>query len=84
MMFRLAVTHGTTAVSCKNFVDCGIIQGGMSARLNNDQLEAIRAHVPLRRMGTAEDVSAAVLFLCSSMSDYITGQVIRVNGGLYM
>ena len=67
-----------------NAVSPGIIQGGMSERLDEDQLEAIRAHVPLRRMGTAEDVSAAVLFLCSSMSDYITGQVIRVNGGLYM
>jgi 3-oxoacyl-[acyl-carrier protein] reductase len=67
-----------------NAVSPGIIEGGMSERLGEDQLEAIRAHVPLRRMGTAEDVAAAVLFLCSGMSDYITGQVIRVNGGLYM
>ncbi|MEJ2715543.1 MAG: 3-oxoacyl-[acyl-carrier-protein] reductase [Deltaproteobacteria bacterium] len=67
-----------------NAVSPGIIEGGMSDRLSEDQLEAIRVHVPLRRVGTAEDVAAAVLFLCSGMSDYITGQVIRVNGGLYM
>ena len=46
--------------------------------------QAIRSHVPLRRTGNPEDVAAAVLFLSSPMSDYITGQVIRVNGGLYM
>jgi len=67
-----------------NAVSPGIIGGGMSDKLDEDQLEAISKHVPLRRTGHAEDVASAVLFLCSSMSDYITGQVIRVNGGLYM
>lgn len=67
-----------------NSVSPGIISGGMSDQLTEDQLEAIRAHVPLRRTGKPEDVAAAVLFLCSGMADYITGQVIRVNGGLYM
>jgi 3-oxoacyl-[acyl-carrier protein] reductase len=67
-----------------NAVSPGIITGGMSEHLTEDQREAIRTHVPLRKMGMPEDVAAAVLFLCSRMSDYITGQVIRVNGGLYM
>jgi 3-oxoacyl-[acyl-carrier protein] reductase len=67
-----------------NSVSPGIISGGMSDQLSEEQLEAIRAHVPLRRTGKPEDVAAAVLFLCSGMADYITGQVIRVNGGLYM
>lgn len=67
-----------------NSVSPGIIEGGMSDRLTEDQLEAIRTHVPLKRTGHPEDVAAAVLFLCSGMSDYVTGQVIRVNGGLYM
>ncbi len=67
-----------------NSVSPGIISGGMSDQLTEDQLETIRAHVPLRRTGTLQDVAAAVLFLCSGMADYITGQVIRVNGGLYM
>ena len=56
----------------------------MSDRLKPEQLDAIIGHVPLGRLGLADDVAAAVLFLCSEMSGYITGQVIRVNGGLYM
>ena len=67
-----------------NAVSPGIIAAGMGERLHDGQLEDIRTHIPLRRSGAPEDVAAAVLFLCSGMSDYITGQVIRVNGGLYM
>jgi 3-oxoacyl-[acyl-carrier protein] reductase len=67
-----------------NCVSPGIIAGGMTENLSEDQIEAIRMHVPLRRTGTPDEVAAAVLFLCSRMSDYVTGQVIRVNGGLYM
>ena len=67
-----------------NSVSPGVISGGMTDRLDEAQLEIIRSNVPLGKMGQPEDVAAAVLFLCSGMSDYITGQVIRVNGGLYM
>ena len=67
-----------------NCVSPGIIGGGISDELTEAQLEAIQSHIPLRRSGKAEDVAAAVLFLCSGMSEYVTGQVIRVNGGLYM
>lgn len=67
-----------------NAVSPGIIQGGMTEKLDQEQLSTIRRHVPLGRIGVPEDVAAAVLFLCSGMSNYITGQVIRVNGGLYM
>jgi 3-oxoacyl-[acyl-carrier protein] reductase len=67
-----------------NCVSPGIITGGIADELTEAQLEAIRSHVPLRRTGKPEDVAGAVLFLCSGMSEYVTGQVIRVNGGLYM
>jgi 3-oxoacyl-[acyl-carrier protein] reductase len=67
-----------------NAVAPGIISGGMTDNLSEQQLEAIKTHVPLRRMGSGDEVAAAVLFLASKMSEYITGQVIRVNGGLYM
>jgi 3-oxoacyl-[acyl-carrier protein] reductase len=67
-----------------NAVAPGIIAGGMTQSLDEKQLDAIRAYVPLGRLGQLRDVAAAVTFLCSGMSDYITGQVIRVNGGLYM
>ena len=67
-----------------NAVSPGIISGGMSEQLSPEQLDAIVNHVPLGRLGLPEDVAAAVLFLCSDMAGYVTGQVIRVNGGLYM
>lgn len=67
-----------------NCVSPGIISGGMMDRLDESQVEAIRNHVPLGRLGNAQDVAKAVLFLCSDMSSYMTGQVVRVNGGLYM
>ncbi|MFC1834891.1 3-oxoacyl-[acyl-carrier-protein] reductase [Thermodesulfobacteriota bacterium] len=67
-----------------NAVSPGIIGAGMTEQLKESQVEAIQTHIPLRRMGASEDVAAAVLFLCSKMSNYVTGQVIRVNGGLYM
>jgi 3-oxoacyl-[acyl-carrier protein] reductase len=67
-----------------NAVSPGIIAEGMSEHLTEAQMEAIQTHVPLRRLGTSEEVAAAVLFLCSPMAGYISGQVIRVNGGLYM
>lgn len=67
-----------------NAVSPGIIEGGMSEGLTQDQLEAIKSHVPLGRVGKQSDVAAAILFLCSDWAEYITGQVIRVNGGLYI
>ncbi len=67
-----------------NCVSPGLISGGMSDNLNEKQTQAIIEHVPLGRLGEPEDVCAAVVFLCSDMANYITGQVLRVNGGLYM
>jgi 3-oxoacyl-[acyl-carrier protein] reductase len=67
-----------------NAVSPGIIDAGMSEHLQDSQKEAIVQFIPLRRPGKSGDVAHAVLFLCSDMAEYITGQVIRVNGGLYM
>lgn len=67
-----------------NAVSPGIIEGGLTDKLTDEQKDSIRAHVPLRRTGQPEEVAWVVLFLASAMSSYITGQVIGVNGGLYM
>ncbi|MCL5126640.1 MAG: 3-oxoacyl-[acyl-carrier-protein] reductase [Deltaproteobacteria bacterium] len=67
-----------------NCVAPGIIHGGISEHLNQEQLDVVLQHVPLGRLGTPEEVAASVAFLCSPMANYITGQVLRVNGGLYM
>ena len=67
-----------------NSISPGIIHGGLSENLTKQQIDTITSHIPIRRMGEAEEVACAVLFLCSELSNYMTGQVIRVNGGLYM
>jgi 3-oxoacyl-[acyl-carrier protein] reductase len=46
--------------------------------------QELLAQIPLERLGSADDIANAVLFLASEQSGYITGQVIGVNGGMYM
>ncbi len=69
---------------CVNAVAPGFIETDMTDKLNDQQKEAILTNVPIKRLGKPEDVAKAVLFLASSDSDYITGQVITVDGGLVM
>ena len=52
--------------------------------LNEEQRQAMLSGVPLGRAGTPADVAAAVAFLASDEAGYVTGQVIRVNGGMYV
>jgi 3-oxoacyl-[acyl-carrier protein] reductase len=56
----------------------------MTKGLPEERKQKILAAIPLERMGTAEDVAAAVRFLASEEAGYITGQVLAVNGGMYM
>ena len=67
-----------------NAVAPGYITTDMTAPLADEIKEAIRTKIPLARFGAPEDVAAAVAFLCSPAAGYITGQVIAVNGGMYM
>lgn len=67
-----------------NSVAPGYIITEMTDRLNDKQKEAILNQVPLKRMGTVEDVAKVVSFLASHEADYITGQVISVDGGMAM
>jgi 3-oxoacyl-[acyl-carrier protein] reductase len=51
----------------------------------SDELKTkLLAHVPLRRLGRADEIAAAVRFLASDEAGYITGHVLNVNGGMYM
>jgi 3-oxoacyl-[acyl-carrier protein] reductase len=63
-----------------NCVSPGIIESAMTTGLFD--AAAVQAMVPLQRMGRADEVAAAVAFLCSDAAGYITGQVIPVNGGM--
>ncbi|MGE3975221.1 MAG: 3-oxoacyl-[acyl-carrier-protein] reductase [Bdellovibrionales bacterium] len=67
-----------------NCVAPGFIETDMTAAMNETQKEAITQAVPLQSIGQAEDVAAAVCFLLSDESRYVTGQTISVNGGLFM
>jgi 3-oxoacyl-[acyl-carrier protein] reductase len=49
-----------------------------------EQADKYKAGIPLGRFGTAEDIANVTLFLASDLSAYVTGQVISVDGGLYM
>ncbi len=67
-----------------NAVAPGFIATAMTEKLDPATREAYVSASPLKRAGTPEDVANACLFLCSSLADYITGQVIRVDGGMLM
>jgi 3-oxoacyl-[acyl-carrier protein] reductase len=67
-----------------NCIAPGFIETDMTGKLTDQQKETILINVPIKRLGKPEDVAKAVLFLSSSDSDYLTGQVITVDGGLVM
>ena len=67
-----------------NAVAPGFIQTAMTEALSDEVKSEMHKAIPLGEFGTSEDVANAVIFLSSADSDYITGQVIHVNGGMYM
>jgi len=67
-----------------NCVAPGFIDSAMTDKLNDKQKDAIMGAIPMKRMGTGEEVAAAVAFLAADEAAYITGQTIHVNGGMAM
>ena len=67
-----------------NCVAPGFIVTEMTDALDDKQKEAIQNRIPLARLGTVQDVASATGFLLSDVATYITGQVLQVNGGMYM
>ena len=67
-----------------NCVAPGFITTAMTDKLNDDQKARILTQVPAGRMGTAEEIGAAVLYLASPEAGYVTGAVLHVNGGMAM
>jgi 3-oxoacyl-[acyl-carrier protein] reductase len=70
-------------VTC-NAVAPGFIATAMTDRMTPEAREKLSAQIPLERLGTADDVAAAVAFLASEEAAYVTGTVLNVSGGLYM
>lgn len=75
---------GSRNVRC-NAIAPGFVETDMTSYLKEgEQADKYKAGIPLSRFGTAEDIANATLFFASDMSAYITGQVLCVDGGLYM
>ncbi len=67
-----------------NAVAPGYIDTDMTAAIAEAARTKLMEMIPLARLGTAEDVASAVAFLASDQASYVTGEVLRVNGGMYM
>lgn len=79
-MARELASRGITV----NAVAPGYIQTDMTEKLTDEQKQKLIQTIPMGRMGTPQDVAKVVAFLCSKDADYITGQVISVDGGMAM
>ena len=66
-----------------NTIAPGFIQTDMTDSLPDDQKEALASQIPMGRLGTADEIAQAVLFLAGDGGSYITGQTLHVNGGMY-
>jgi len=67
-----------------NAIAPGFIQTDMTDELTEEQQHAIMSQVPMERLGQAQEIAHAVLFLASDSAAYITGETLHVNGGMYM
>ena len=69
---------------CVNAVAPGFIETAMTDALSEDNRDQMKKQVPLGRLGSPDEIGRAVLFLCTDDSAYITGQILTVDGGLFM
>jgi 3-oxoacyl-[acyl-carrier protein] reductase len=83
MIKSLAAEYAKRNVTA-NCIAPGFIKTPMTDALNDKQREAILTRVPAARLGTAEDIAAAAVYLSSNEAGYVTGQTIHVNGGMAM
>ena len=83
MARSLARELGSRSITV-NCVAPGFIDTDMTRALKTAQRDDLQMQIPLGRLGEPEDVAAAVAFLASDAGQYITGETIHVNGGLYM
>ncbi len=77
----IAKEVGSRSIRC-NSIAPGFIQTDMTGELDEEMQKQFMASVPVKRMGTPDDVASACLYLGSDMSTYVTGQVLSICGGL--
>jgi len=79
----LAQEIASRNITC-NVIAPGFIDTDMTRALGEEQRAALMGKIPLGRLGAAEDIAAAVLYLASPAGGYVTGETLSVNGGMYM
>jgi len=67
-----------------NAIAPGFIETDMTESLPDDQKDLLASQIPMGRLGTADEVAQAVLFLAGASGSYITGQTLHINGGMYL
>tara|TARA_B100001250_G_scaffold298710_1_gene260274 strand:- start:217 stop:954 length:738 start_codon:yes stop_codon:yes gene_type:complete len=82
MSKSLALEYGKKNIKV-NCVSPGFISTEMTNKISEDYKSVLKSKIPLEKFGSPNDVANTVLFLCSDLSDYITGETIHVNGGMY-
>ena len=82
MSKSLALEYGKKNINV-NCISPGFISTEMTDKINDDYKEVLKSKIPMNRFGTPNDIANTVIFLCSKLSDYITGETIHVNGGMY-
>ena len=82
MSKSFALEYGKKNINI-NCVSPGFITTEMTNKIDQNYKEILKSRIPLDRFGEPKEVANTVLFLCSSLSDYITGETIHVNGGMY-
>ena len=83
MSKSLAIEYAKKNINV-NCISPGFISTAMTDKIDEKFKDAIISNIPANRLGKPEDVANAVLFLASTSSDYINGETIHVNGGLYL
>ena len=83
MSKSLAIEYAKKKINV-NCISPGFISTAMTDQIDEKHKEAIIAKIPSNRLGKPEDIANAVVFLSSDLSDYINGETIHVNGGMYL
>ena len=83
MSKSLAIEYAKKNINI-NCISPGFIKTAMTDKLDDKFKEVIISKIPSARLGDPDDIANAVLFLCSNQSDYINGETLHVNGGMYM
>ena len=82
MSKSLALEYGKKNITV-NCVSPGFIISNMTAKISDEHTELMKSRISLNKFGNPEDVANSIAFLSSNLSDYITGETIHVNGGMY-